>query len=79
MENIKFGTDGWRAVVGKDFNKENVETVTKAIGKYILDNFGIDKPVIIGYDLNYSLISDLMFNTAKESFRLLYLLTEQRI
>lgn len=50
MENIKFGTDGWRAVVGKDFNKENVETVTKAIGKYILDNFGIDKPVIIGYD-----------------------------
>ena len=28
---IKFGTDGWRAVVGKDFNFENVEIVTKAI------------------------------------------------
>lgn len=50
MENIKFGTDGWRAVVGKDFNQENVEIVTNSIGKYIFDNFGIDKPVIIGYD-----------------------------
>ena len=33
MANIKFGTDGWRAVVGKDFNEENVALVTKAIGK----------------------------------------------
>lgn len=43
MADIKFGTDGWRAVVGKEFNKENVETVTKAIGKYVFDNFGLDK------------------------------------
>lgn len=50
MGSIKFGTDGWRAVVGKDFNKENVETVTKAIGKYVFDNFGLDKKIIIGYD-----------------------------
>ena len=50
MENIKFGTDGWRAVVGRDFNSENVGIVTNSIAKYILDNFGIDKPVIIGYD-----------------------------
>jgi len=50
MANIKFGTDGWRAVVGKDFNEENVSLVTKAIGKYVFDNFGIYKPIIIGYD-----------------------------
>ena len=48
--NIKFGTDGWRAIVGKDFNKENVEIVTKAIAQYILEKDGINKPVIIGYD-----------------------------
>ena len=24
MTDIKFGTDGWRAVVGKDFTEENV-------------------------------------------------------
>lgn len=50
MENIKFGTDGWRAVVGKDFNKENVAIVSNSIGKYVLENFGIDKTIIIGYD-----------------------------
>ncbi len=50
MENIKFGTDGWRAVVGKDFNKENVQTVTKAIGKYVFDNFGTHKKIIVGFD-----------------------------
>lgn len=37
---IKFGTDGWRAVVGQDFNFENVETVTKAIAQYILEKMG---------------------------------------
>lgn len=50
MANIKFGTDGWRAVVGEDFTAENVETVTRAIGKYVYDNFGICKKIIIGYD-----------------------------
>lgn len=50
MTNIKFGTDGWRAVVGKDFNEENVAIVSKAIGKYVFDNYGIYKPIIIGYD-----------------------------
>lgn len=50
MANIKFGTDGWRAVVGKDFNKENVEIVIKAVGKYVFDNFGLGKKIIIGYD-----------------------------
>ena len=50
MKNIKFGTDGWRAVVGKDFNSENVGIVSNAIGKYIFDNYGIYKTIIVGYD-----------------------------
>ena len=50
MANIKFGTDGWRAVVGKDFNSENVELVIKSIGKYVYDNFGLKKKILIGYD-----------------------------
>ena len=50
MSNIKFGTDGWRAVVGKDFNEENVIKVTNAIGKYVFDTYGIDKKIIVGYD-----------------------------
>ena len=50
MANIKFGTDGWRAVVGEDFNEGNVKTVIKSIGKYVFDNFGLSKKIIIGYD-----------------------------
>ena len=50
MANIKFGTDCWRAVVGKDFNAENVETVIKAIGKYVYEKFGAEKKILIGYD-----------------------------
>ncbi|MCQ2754255.1 MAG: phosphoglucomutase/phosphomannomutase family protein [bacterium] len=47
---IKFGTDGWRAVLDKEFTQENVERVTLAIGKYVYDNYGFDKQIIIGYD-----------------------------
>nr|QGT49653.1 phosphoglucomutase [uncultured Candidatus Melainabacteria bacterium] len=50
MNKIKFGTDGWRAVVGKDFNAENVAIVSKAIGKYVFDNYGVYKTIIVGYD-----------------------------
>lgn len=48
--NITFGTDGWRAILNQDFTEKNVERVTTAIGKYIADNFGFNKPVLIGYD-----------------------------
>ena len=41
---ITFGTDGWRAVLDKDFTGVNVERVTLAIGKYIADNFGCSNP-----------------------------------
>ena len=47
---IKFGTDGWRAILGKDFNQTNVHRVTLAIAKYVSENFGYEKPILIGYD-----------------------------
>ncbi len=47
---ITFGTDGWRAILDKDFNETNVKRVTLAIGKYIYDSFGLKKPILIGYD-----------------------------
>ena len=47
---ITFGTDGWRAVLGEEFNGENVERVTMAIGKYVAETFGYDKPILVGYD-----------------------------
>lgn len=47
---IKFGTDGWRAILDKDFTEDNVKRVTHAIGKYVLENFGYEKPILVGYD-----------------------------
>ena len=50
MSVIKFGTDGWRAIVGQDFTKENVELVARSIAKYVYETYGINKEIIIGYD-----------------------------
>lgn len=47
---IKFGTDGWRAILGEEFTDANVERVTLAIGKYVYETFGFDKLIIVGYD-----------------------------
>lgn len=47
---IKFGTDGWRAILGKDFTDINVERATLAIGKYVYETFGFEKIILVGYD-----------------------------
>ena len=58
---IKFGTDGWRAVVGKDFNLKNVAAVAQAISDYLLRDTCLpagrarcpmrNRKVAVGYDL----------------------------
>ena len=49
---IKFGTDGWRAVIAKDFTVDNVAKVTDAVSKWLLGKY--KKPsVIIGYDCRF--------------------------
>ena len=45
---IHFGTDGWRALIAKEFTYDNLELVTKAISAYILKNFKDERPVFIG-------------------------------
>jgi alpha-D-glucose phosphate-specific phosphoglucomutase len=35
MSRIKFGTDGWRAVISEDFTFENVKIVAQAIADYV--------------------------------------------
>ena len=32
---IKFGTGGWRAEIGKDFNADNIQKVAQALCVYI--------------------------------------------
>jgi len=50
ISEIKFGTDGWRAITDKVFTDENVKMAVIAIAKYVFENFGKGKCIIIGYD-----------------------------
>lgn len=47
---IKFGTDGWRAVISDEFTFANVNKVARAIALYLLNHKYSSKPLIIGYD-----------------------------
>lgn len=50
---IKFGTDGWRAIIAEEFTFDNVAIVTKAIAGYIKTKYDASKPVLIGYDTRF--------------------------
>lgn len=47
---IKFGTDGWRAVIARDFTFANVRIVAQGIAAYITCSNLSKKGVVIGYD-----------------------------
>lgn len=58
---IKFGTDGWRAIIAADFTVENVARVTEATGVWLKAHF--DKPsVVIGHDCRFG--GELFMETA---------------
>lgn len=51
---IKFGTDGWRGEIARDFTFENLQLVAYATAKYILNSFDTDTPTsVIGYDTRF--------------------------
>ena len=50
MTAIKFGTDGWRAVIAEDFTFANARIVAQAIARYVVRCEDARKGVLIGYD-----------------------------
>jgi phosphomannomutase len=55
MATIKFGTDGWRAVIAEDFTFANVDRVTQATADFWKANSipGTESRVIVGYDRRF--------------------------
>jgi phosphomannomutase len=52
MNPIKFGTDGWRAIIAEEYTIENVVRVSKATAEWLRKDY--KKPVaIIGYDCRF--------------------------
>lgn len=51
-ETIKFGTDGWRAIIAKDFTVYNVARVAKALADW-LNSRGTNPKVVVGHDCRF--------------------------
>lgn len=49
---IKFGTGGWRAVIGDDFTKANIQLLAKGMCDK-MNAEGVEKQIVIGYDRRF--------------------------
>ena len=53
MDTIRFGTDGWRGIIGEDFTPENARMVAHAIARYVVRGEDARKGILVGYDHRY--------------------------
>ena len=60
---IKFGTDGWRAVIGKDYTFQNLKILSQAVADYL----GSGKSIAVGYDTRF--MSERFAEVVAEVFR----------
>ncbi len=51
---IKFGTDGWRAVIAQDFTFDNVRVCAQALSEYLKQNGLQADGLVIGYDNRFA-------------------------
>ncbi len=50
---IKFGTGGWRAVIGDGFTKENIQILARAVADKMRAEGVEEKGIVIGYDRRF--------------------------
>ncbi len=50
---IKFGTGGWRAIIGDEFTRENVIRIAQAVAEMIQDEKVVGQGIVIGYDRRF--------------------------
>jgi phosphomannomutase len=51
QEDIHFGTDGWRAIIGEDFTNDNLIRVVDSATRAFKEEYGVSKgTLVIGYD-----------------------------
>lgn len=51
---IKFGTDGWRAVIAEDFTFDNVRICAQATAEHLIAAGTDGKGVVVGYDFRFA-------------------------
>jgi phosphomannomutase len=65
MVKIKFGTDGWRAIIAQDFTEENVARVTEATALWLKKKFE-NPSVVVGHDCRFA--GELFAHTTAKVF-----------
>ena len=50
---IKFGTGGWRAVIGDEFTKENIQILSRAIADKMKEEGVKSEGIVLGYDRRF--------------------------
>lgn len=50
---IKFGTGGWRAIIGEEFTKANVQVLSQAVAELMKQQKCEDRGFVIGYDRRF--------------------------
>ncbi|MGN0156634.1 MAG: phosphoglucomutase/phosphomannomutase family protein [Lachnospiraceae bacterium] len=50
---IKFGTGGWRAVIGDEFTKENIQILARALCDKMKDEKVEEEGIVLGYDRRF--------------------------
>ena len=53
MSEIKFGTDGWRAVIADQYTFANVNIITQAVAKWLQSINKAENGVVMGYDARF--------------------------
>jgi len=51
---IKFGTDGWRGIIARDFTFDNVRVCAQAVADYLKQSGLASRGLIIGYDTRFA-------------------------
>jgi len=54
MKKIKFGTDGWRAIIAEDYTVENVNRVSVAVASWLLQQPNLNHSIVVGYDCRFA-------------------------
>ncbi|MEO1713173.1 MAG: phosphoglucomutase/phosphomannomutase family protein, partial [Bacteroidota bacterium] len=52
MTKIKFGTDGWRAIIAQEYTVDNVKRVAEATAKWLQERNG--SSIVLGYDCRFA-------------------------
>lgn len=47
---IKFGTGGWRAIIGDEFTKKNIQLLAQGLANKMISEGVVEQGIVLGYD-----------------------------